>query len=54
MPGDPAEGMERLVVDVPVGVKDKLKASAASQDLNMGQLVRRILINAIETDEESG
>ena len=47
MPGPPQDGMERLIIDIPNGMKDELKAQAAGQDLYMSQLVRRILTDAI-------
>ena len=52
MPGAPAEGTERLVVDVPAGMKDTLKDWAGRSDLNMGQLVRRILTEAIDKENK--
>lgn len=43
MPGQHAEGMERMIVDVPEGTKANMKEAAAAQDLSMSQLVRKIL-----------
>ncbi len=53
MPGPPHEGMERLIIDIPNGMKDELKAQAVAQDLYMSQLVRRILTTAINEYKEN-
>lgn len=49
----PAEGMERLVVDVPDGMKASLQRIAKHEDLYMSQLVRRILTEYIADKENT-
>lgn len=49
---NPKEGFTRLVVDVPIEMKDDLQSAALSQDLTMSQLVRRVLGNALEVGKE--
>ena len=53
MPGPPQDGMERLIIDIPDGMKDDLKRQASAQDLYMSQLVRRILTTAINEYKEN-